>query len=220
MGKSEKSDSASSSNEKEHKREHKSKKSEESKQKLAQIEAKVKEKFVMKSDKFQAFDMFAPKTPKIKKPLIANLSQTGSSPSNQVTTTMGSKSVPSSPATPSSMSSTKPVFPAHEKKVSTPSNTSQNSTGSVKKEIHKSSMSSNEKKSVGKSHKKSSSESSPFIVHEPRVKNLQKIYPELPVPQTEGIDKERQHQDDMLETKRRLEEARQRKMAEIKKEKE
>merc|ERR1712001_635847 len=112
------------------------------------------------------------------------------------------------------MSSTKPVFPAHEKKATTPSTTSQNSSSSVKKEVHKSSLSSNEKKSAGKSHKKS--ESSAFIVHEPRVKNLQKIYPELPVPQTEGIDKERQHQDDMLETKRRLEEARQRKMAELK----
>ena len=49
-----------------------------------------------------------------------------------------------------------------------------------------------------------------FIVHSV------KSYPDLPVPQTEGIDKEKQHKDDIAETKRRLQELRQRKEAEMK----
>ena len=46
-----------------------------------------------------------------------------------------------------------------------------------------------------------------------------KSYPDLPVPQTEGIDKEKQHKDDIAETKKRLELLRQRKLAEMQKNK-
>ena len=52
-----------------------------------------------------------------------------------------------------------------------------------------------------------------FIVHSV------KSYPDLPVPQTEGIDKEKQHKDDIAETKKRLELLRQRKLAEMQKNK-
>ena len=58
-----------------------------------------------------------------------------------------------------------------------------------------------------------------FIVHEKKkddfIVHSVKSYPDLPVPQTEGIDKEKQYKDEIAEAKKRLEEARQRKMLEI-----
>ena len=69
-----------------------------------------------------------------------------------------------------------------------------------------------------KTKRQSSEEASGFIVN-PEPRGI-KIYPELPVPQTEGIDKHRQHQDDIAEAKKRLEEARQRKIVERLKSKE
>ena len=63
-----------------------------------------------------------------------------------------------------------------------------------------------------------------FIVHEKKkddfIVHSVKSYPDLPVPQTEGIDKEKQYKDEIAEAKKRLEEARQRKMLEIQRTKE
>ena len=135
------SSSSSSGDHRDHKH-HKSEKTEKTKQKLAEIEAQVKKTSEQrfKSDKFSGFDMFAPKTPKqvVKKPQL-NLStpnkQMFTPPSpvvvgSRTPNSAGSshnKSVPSSPGTPmsSSSSGSKPVFP--EKKVANTSNSNTSS---------------------------------------------------------------------------------------------
>merc|ERR1711874_615058 len=222
--------SSGSSDHKDHKHQ-KSEKSEKTKQKLAEIEAQVKKTSEqrLKSDRFQGFDMFAPKTPKlqVKKPPL-HLNQTpkqiftppspviGASGTPTSAGSVSLKSVPSSPGTPVSTSGSKPVFSEKKAANASTSNTpsTQNSTPVSKKEIPKGSSSNSKEKKA----RRSSETGNPFIVHEPR--KSQKIYPELPVPQTEGVDKERQHNDDIAETKRLLQLARQRKMDEMKKEKE
>jgi hypothetical protein len=170
---------------------HKDKKSkdkmEKDKQKLKDIEAKVKQNFTMKSDRFKDFDMFAPKTPKPKPlpTLTRPLSTTTSTPSPSIR----------SPSA-SSKSTQPPVFAKKSKPPASPAAAS----------------SASKSESVRSTPTKEKNDT--FIVHEPRTK----VYPELTVsPQTEGIDKAKQHEDDIAETKRRLEEARQRKMAELKK---
>ena len=146
--------------------------------------------------------MFAPKAPKPK--------VTPKTPKTPKTPMVSSKT-PATPQTPLSITPATPETPKTLPKLVLPDKKEKSQISSPKSQ--------NSTPKLAKKEKKRHPEDA-FIVHEPPQRSVKKDYPELPIPQTEGIDKERQHKDDIAETKRRLEIARQKKMAEKLKEKE
>ena len=189
------------------------KKKEQERMKLEKIEESISKREKLKSEKFKAFDMFAPKTPKSKStPIICALT-----PRLERTNSGGIMSAISSPAI-----GGKSIFATKSS-----ATTSQASSKSSKKEVEFSRSNSKSggnnhpstevKSSSSKNKNSSSSKSSSDACREAALSGSSPIFerrvlPELPVSKCEG-DKRKQHESDFHDTKRLLDEARQRREA-------
>jgi hypothetical protein len=186
------------------------KKKEQERIRLEKIEEKINQRDMLKSEKFKSFDMFAPKAPKPKNtPIISAVT-----PRLERSTSATLASPVASPTI-----GGKTLFAA--KSTSLPSYTSSNvKSSNTSKEID---FSRSNSKSSSKS-KTLSSQSSSDACREAALSGDSPIFerrvpPELPVSKCDG-DKRKQHESDFHDTKRLLDEARQRREAAHQREKE
>ncbi|XP_040580409.1 uncharacterized protein [Lepeophtheirus salmonis] len=216
--------------------------------KMEKIEQKVNKAITLKSDKFKDIDMFAPKAPKPKPPLHRPPSSTSSSSAGgsplpsfggkSPLSSFGSRSpLPSFGASKSPLSwgsKTPPTFgsPNNSSTTSSSSNVKSPSSSMSPKSnaVPKVSIPTVKPNPVVKKNSDSATKSS----KEAPIKHIKelpsghekfsatiidraKIYPEIPVSKP-GTDKVKQHENDIADSKRRLEEARARKLKEQQKE--
>ncbi|TRY76553.1 hypothetical protein TCAL_02667, partial [Tigriopus californicus] len=193
--------------------------------KLQAIEKKIKEK-----DKFSDFDMFAPKPPKPKavlsRPPSSASSKGSASPlafgaksplafGSKTPPAFGSKTPPAfgSKTPPSFGSKTPPVF-GHKSQPKANGSHVANGLKPPPPLIKTSSAGTGSPGPDNDKMKKVKAEKEKIDKDSPKVER--KVFPELPLPKTNG-DKLKQHEVDILEAKQRLEEARQKRLVEIKK---
>ena len=182
------------------------------KEKLEKIELKIREKSHLKSEKFKDFDMFAPKPPKPKHGIPVRPGSSASSSGGSISPMAFASKSPLAwgVKTPPAFGSKTP--PAFGTKSFTPTAKTKVSETTVDVTTVASTAQDNHQTIKERRQSKEKREE-PFIVQDRHVER--KKFPELPVPKVEG-DKLKQHEDDFIQTKRRLAEMKNKKIQEMK----